>query len=513
MTVSTEPSVYCGADCRPLSAVRQRAARMAAGMHNCGIGPQDRVAVVMRNDIAQLEVTLAIGLLGAVPVAVNWHWTGDDLAHVLANSGAKLAVAHSDLLPGTRRQAPSGMKLAEAPLPAAVTAAYSITDPELTETAPVVEDWVQQYDPWPESSSQPPMSVIYTSGTTGLAKGVLRQPITPDHLPAITKTLADLLHLAPGRATLLPAPLYHSAPNVHMTFAAALGMDIHIMPRFDAEAFLRAIHDHKISSVQVVPTMFARLLQLPSRVRRAYDVSSLERVVHAAAPCPPETKRAMIDWLGPIIYEYYGGTEVGVLTICDSDDAISKPGTVGRPIADAHIVVLDDAGNEVAVGTDGIVYGRPFTGWPDFTYIDDAAKRRAVAVGDHVTLGDVGHLDADGYLYISDRINDMVVSGGVNIYPAEVESCLMSLDGVADVAVFGVPDEDLGEVLAAHVQLRDGARLTGDDIRAHVAARLARYKTPRIVAFVDSLPREDTGKLFKRRLREQYLQEPMEKAK
>lgn len=511
--MSTEPSVYCGTDRRPLSEVKQRAARLAAGLNGAGIGLGDRVAVVMRNDIAQLEVMLAIGLLGAVPVAVNWHWTGDDLAHVLANSRAKLAVAHSDLLPGVRREAPSGVKLVEASVPAVVAEAYSIGNSQLTETAPVVEDWVQQFDPWPEASSQPPMSVIYTSGTTGLPKGVLRQPITSDHLPLITGVLADLLHLVPGQATLLPAPLYHSAPNVHMMFAAALGMDIHIMARFDAEAFLRCVDDHKIGSVQVVPTMFARLLQLPPQVRRAYDVSSLERVVHAAAPCPPETKQAMIDWFGPIVYEYYGGTEIGVLSVCGPQEAISKPGTVGRAIADAGIRVLDNAGNEVPSGTDGVVYGKPFTGWPEFTYIDDDEKRRAMAIGDYVTLGDVGHLDEDGYLYISDRISDMVLSGGVNIYPAEVEACLMSLDGVVDVAVFGVPDEDLGEVLAAYVQQQDGAGLTGEDIGAHVAARLARYKMPRTVVFVDSLPREDTGKLFKRRLREWYLREPMETAK
>jgi long-chain acyl-CoA synthetase len=297
--------------------------------------------------------------------------------------------------------------------------------------------------------------------------------------------------------------MYHTAPNVYALSAAIRGMDMTIMSGFDAEEFLRIVADHRVTVVQMVPTMFVRLLALPEHVRSRYDLSSLRWVVHAAAPCPPDVKRAMIEWLGPIVAEYYGGTETGPVVYCTSEEWLTHPGTVGRPIEQAVVKVLDAEGGELPTGESGEIYMWLDT-WPDFTYAGDEEKRRSVERDGLVSCGDIGYLDADGYLYLNDRRSDMVISGGVNIYPAEIEACLQSLQGVRDCAVFGVPDDEFGEALAAHVEPHDGAQLTVADVRDHVRCRLAAYKTPRVVEFSHALPREDSGKIFKRRLREPY---------
>jgi long-chain acyl-CoA synthetase len=315
--------------------------------------------------------------------------------------------------------------------------------------------------------------------------------------------IAKLFQLGEGERTVIPAPLYHTAPNVYALASALLGMDMTIMERFDAEEFLRIVQDRRVTVVQMVPTMFVRLLALPAEVRASYDVSSLRWVVHAAAPCPPDVKRAMIEWFGPVVAEYYGGTETGPVTYCTSEEWLSHPGTVGRPLPEARIRILDEQGAELPPGESGEVYVW-LDVWPDFTYANDEEKRRSVERVGLVSCGDIGYLDEDGFLFLNDRRSDMVISGGVNIYPAEIEACLLSLDGVRDCAVFGVPDEEFGEALAAHVELDEGAALAEEDVRAHVRANLAGYKTPKVVVFEGSLPREDSGKIFKRRLREPY---------
>jgi long-chain acyl-CoA synthetase len=275
------------------------------------------------------------------------------------------------------------------------------------------------------------------------------------------------------------------------------------MPAFNPEEFLRIVERDRITVVQMVPTMFVRLLALPEQVRSRYDISSLRWIVHAAAPCPPEVKRAMIAWLGPIVAEYYGSTEVGIITFATSEEWLARPGTVGRALAQATVKVLDADGRELPAGESGEVFMR-LDVLSDFTYEGDADKRRAVERGGLVSCGDIGYLDADGYLFLNDRASDMVISGGVNIYPAEVEACLLTLPGVRDCAVFGIPDPDFGEALAAYVELHDGAGVSAEDVRDYVHARLAGYKTPRLVELVSTLPREDSGKIFKRRLREPY---------
>jgi long-chain acyl-CoA synthetase len=315
--------------------------------------------------------------------------------------------------------------------------------------------------------------------------------------------LAEIFKLAPEERTVIPAPMYHAAPNVYALAAAIRGMDMTIMTGFDAEEFLRIVAEHRVTVVQMVPTMFVRLLALPEQVRSRYDVSSLRWVVHAAAPCPPDVKRAMIEWLGPIVAEYYGGTETGPVVFCTSEQWLAHPGTVGRALERAVVKVLDADGTELPAGQSGEIY-MWLEVWPDFSYAGDEEKRRSVERDGLVSCGDIGYLDADGYLYLNDRRSDMVISGGVNIYPAEIEACLLAMPGVRDCAVFGIPDDEFGEALAAYVEPQDGALLSEESVREHVRSRLAAYKTPRLVEFRDSLPREDSGKIFKRRLRDPH---------
>jgi long-chain acyl-CoA synthetase len=505
----TAPAVRSGRRVRTLSEVKERAARLAAGLAELGVGHGDRYGVVMRNETAFIEASLAASLIGAVPVPANWHWHGADLQHLLRDSNPKAVLVHSDLLPAVRSQVPTGsVTIVEAEVPEEVCDAYGLNRTPLTGQYASLQAMIEQHDAVVAPNAEPVMGVIYTSGTTRLAKGILRNPVPTADMPRLLEAMRALLKLAPGGRTVITAPLYHAAPNNNALFAVALGMDVTIMPKFDPLEFLRIVQEHRIDTVQMVPTMFRRLLQLPRPVRDSYDVSSLRAIVHAAAPCPPEVKEAMIDWFGPIVYEYYGCSEAGPWAMCDSADALSHPGTVGKPFFGADVHILDAAGEQAPSGVAGLIYGKPFDGWPDFTYIGNDEKRREMERGGYLTAGDIGYVDADGFLYLTDRINDMVISGGVNIYPAEIEACLLQLDGVADVAVFGIPDEDFGEALAAHVQVLPGAQLAEDDIRAFVAANLAKYKVPRIVIFDDELPREDTGKLFKRKLKALYWPKP-----
>ncbi|ONM46251.1 AMP-binding protein [Nocardia donostiensis] len=501
--MTADPYVQCGDERRSLAEVKYRASQLATGLHNAGVGAGDRVVLYLRNETTFLELCLATAMIGAAPVPVNWHWSGDDLEHVLRDSKATVAVGHTDLMPALEARTPDEITLVEVEVPEAVRRWYGLDNAPTTGRSVNLSDWYR-LEPWTEPAPSAPMSVIYTSGTTGRAKGVLRDPIAPDLRATTLRNIADLYHLKPGETAIVPAPLYHSAPNVYATFAAALGMSLIIMPRFDAEEFLRLVDGHHANTAHLVPTMFRRLLRLPKSTRSSFDTDSLHSVVTAGAPCSPELKESMIEWLGAIVYEYYGGSEVGAWTACDSEEALKRPGTVGKPILDADIRILDDEKNPVPVGKDGVVYGKNFTGWPDFTYIGDPDKRRRMEVDGYLTLGDIGHQDEDGYLYLSDRLNDMVVSGGVNIYPAEIEACISRLSRVADVAVFGIPDPDMGEALACYVQPVPGAQLDENEIREHVSSHLARYKVPRKVVFVDELPREDTGKLFKRKLKQKY---------
>jgi long-chain acyl-CoA synthetase len=253
----------------------------------------------------------------------------------------------------------------------------------------------------------------------------------------------------------------------------------------------------------MVPTMFVRLLALPEEVRNRYDLSSLQFVVHAAAPCPAHVKRSMIDWFGPVIWEYYGCTESGAVVLCSSEEWLAHPGTVGKPLQGAVVKIYDDEDHELPAYASGEVFVR-MLGGPDFTYRNDPGKRAGAGKGELITCGDIGYLDEDGFLYLNDRRNDMVISGGVNIYPAEIEAALVGMTGVRDCAVFGIPDDEFGEALAAYVEPDGSVAVAADDVRAFVREHLAGYKVPKVVEIVDALPREDSGKIFKRRLKDPY---------
>ncbi|ACY99369.1 MULTISPECIES: AMP-binding protein [Thermomonospora] len=489
---------------RAYEELRARAARIATGLADLGVGSGDRVAVMLRNEPAFLEVTEAAQLLGALPVPVNWHWRGEELAHLFGDSGAKVVFAHTDLVPKVEEVLPEDVGLVEVRVPDEVTAAYGLPPNGVTRRHPTLEALIESNEPWREPAAQAPPSVIYTSGTTGRPKGVRRKPHSPEDTVKMAMGILEVFGLSPEMRTLVPAPLYHSAPNVHALLASRLGIDLTIMPKFDPEGLLRTIERNRIEHIQMVPTMFIRLLRLPEKVRKSYDLSSLKAVVHAAAPCPVDVKQAMIDWWGPILREYYGGTETGIITASDSQQWLAHPGTVGRAVWDCDVKILDSEGRELPAGQVGEVYLKPPSFWPDFTYIGDDAKRRGIERDGYLTVGDMGYLTEDGYLFLCDRAGDMVISGGVNIYPAEIEAHLLKLEGVQDAAVFGIPDAEMGEALAAHIVADPAAGLTAERVREHVRAGMAGYKVPKVVVFEQSLPREETGKLFKRKLRDPY---------
>jgi long-chain acyl-CoA synthetase len=512
MCPAEDIGVHCGERFSTYPELFGRALRAARGLHELGIGAGDRVALLLRNSIEFLESSIATVPLGASAVPINWHWRGDEIAYVLSDSGAKALIVHDDLYPAIAASVPAAVQCivvadeSGGSLPPARAHAGGADGDRAAGTpagALMWRDWLAANEPWQQPPESSPVSIIYTSGTTGRPKGVVREPAGEQQKERVQALISSLFKLEEGERTVIPAPMYHTAPNVYALAAATRGMDMTIMPKFDAEAFLQIVERHRVTTVQMVPTMFVRMLALPDEVRSRYDLSSLRCIVHAAAPCPPDVKRAMIEWLGPIVDEYYGGTETGPIVWCSSEEWLAHPGTVGRPLEGATVKILDAEDRELPAGESGEVYVR-HEAWPDFTYEHDEQKRRAIERDGLVSCGDVGYLDEDGFLYLNDRRADMVISGGVNIYPAEIEACLQSLAGVRDCAVFGIPDQEFGEVLAAHVEPEAGAELGADDVRDHVRTRLASYKTPRVVEFSDSLPREDTGKIFKRRLREPY---------
>ncbi len=494
-TMSTEPAIRCADTERGYPRLHERAGLIAGGLHELGVAPGDRVAVLLRNSVEFIDVTTGIGRAGASPVPVNWHWRGAELSYLLADSGSRAVFAHSEFVPVAASAAPPGVPVIEVTQPGTGRA-----DPG----RPELESWLAGQRPAAETGELPRAGVIYTSGTTGRPKGVVREPVDAERLLAMAAALLARFGLEAGGRTLIPAPMYHAAPNVVATIAAVLGMDITIMPAFDPEELLALVERHRITQIQLVPTMFIRLLRLPAAVRARYDLSSLAKVIHSAAPCPVNVKREMIGWLGPIVEEYYGGTETGPVVWCDSAQWLAHPGTVGAPVDDAQIRIVGPDGAALPPGQAGTVYVRPPGWWPAFSYLGDDAKRRAMELAGFVTVGDVGRVDTDGYLYLTGRASDMVISGGVNIYPAEIEAALADLPGVADSAVFGIPDAEFGEALAAHIVPEPGAALTEEEVRGFLRRTLAGYKVPKVVVFTAALPREETGKLFKRALRAPY---------
>ena len=496
------PWVEAGRRDRSADKIRSNAAQAASGFREFGIGEGDTIALLLRNDFPFFEASVAANLAGAYPVPINWHATQEEAEFIIRDCGAKVLVAHQDLLPSIMNGIPAGLPILVVPTPEEISAAYQIAEASLHEFAGQLwSDFVAACEPLETPSDAARSAVIYTSGTTGRPKGVKRLPMPATAGPVGAAAFG--FDLDGPINVLMNGPMYHSAPNVYGMGAFQIGANIVLQPRFDAEDMLALIQRHKITHMHIVPTMFVRLLKLPEIVRARYDVSSLKFVIHGAAPCPPHVKRAMIEWWGPVIYEYYGSTETGLATFHDSHEALRKPGTVGRTLPDAVVKIFDQYGHELGPDQEGEVYIRSGS-LPDFTYIGLDDKRAEVGRGDLVTVGDIGKMDSDGYLFLCDRKRDMIISGGVNIYPAEIEAAIVAMPGVRDCAVFGIPDEDFGESVCAYVEPFGGADITADLLRLHLEARLARYKLPKLTKFVSELPREDSGKIFKRKLREPY---------
>ncbi|MGO8914426.1 MAG: AMP-binding protein [Stellaceae bacterium] len=489
------------------AAVEERALRAVSALDRIGIAAGAAVALMLRNDIAALEAMLALRRGGCYAVPINWHFKAEEAGYILRDSGAQALIIHADLLPQIAGAIPAGVAVIAVEPGAALRAAFAL-DPAQCRAPPGLPEWesfIAGAAPHAGPPRPPVQHMAYSSGTTGRPKGIRRAPLAPEHVAASAEVMRLGLGVEPGLRTALAAPLYHSAPYVHGLNSLVQGALILVAPRFDAASLLADIERHRLTHLYLVPTMYVRLLQLPEAVRRRHDLSSIACVASTGSPCPPEIKRAMIEWWGPVITESYASSETSLITLATSADALARPGTAGKPLPGAEIRILDEDGREVPPGTVGTIYCRQ-TALPDFTYVNNDAARRAMDRDGLAALGDLGYVDRDGYLFVCDRRSDMVISGGVNIYPAEIEAVLLTLPGVADCAVFGIPDAEFGEALAAHIKPQPGASLDAEAVRGFVRARLASYKVPRIVEFAPSLPREDSGKIFKRRLREPYWQ-------
>ncbi len=487
----------------------QRARKAAQVVQDFGVEKGEGIALYLRNDIAYFEAVFGAGMLGIYPVPVNWHYTPDEAHYLLTDSAVKLLLIHADLYEPVKDAIPAGLPVVIVDIPDEIRESYGLSDVSVPADLPRWDALVDAAVPWAGEAAPAPSSIIYTSGTTGRPKGVKRAAFTEDQALAVNTMLGwsygytEVLAGQRDPATITTAvigPVYHSAPNAHSAFSIRVGANIVICPRFDAEGLLALIEKERITHLNMVPIMFNRLLRLPEDVKRKYDLSSLQYVTHAAAPCPPPVKRAMIEWWGPVINEYYGSTEMGNVTNITAEEWLAHPGSVGRVQPGVNLRVVDPEGNDVPPGTIGEVIGagRHGTG---FTYQNAPEKRASMEKYGLITPGDMGYFDADGFLYLCDRINDMIISGGANIYPAEIEAELHKLPGVADCAVFGIPDEEFGEAVHAVVQPMPGVTLDAAELRAGLRKVLTGYKVPRTLDFADALPREDSGKIFKRKLR------------
>jgi long-chain acyl-CoA synthetase len=473
----------------------RRSRQVSRLLSRLGVDTGDHVALLLANQPEYFEVAWGAQRRGTYWTPVNWHLTADEAGYIVRDCGARVLFASAetaDLAASIAADQPGLSVYVAGGEPGAGLASY-----EAASSAESAEPIASEIDG---------AVFFYSSGTTGRPKGIKPRHEFPPF--GSSGTLALLMSLVFGFTAesiyLCPAPLYHAAPNNFSLGTHRLGGTVVLMDRFDPAVCLRAIEKHQVSHVQFVPTHFVRMLRLPAEERLGIDVSSLRTVVHAAAPCPADVKRQMIDWLGPCLVEYYAGSEANGITVIDSADWLAHPGSVGRALG-APVHIVGDDGAELAAGQDGLIY---FEG-QSFEYHNDAAKT-ASALDDRgwSTLGDVGHLDDEGFLYLSDRRTDLIISGGVNIYPAEIEAALISHPAVDDVAVIGVPDPEMGQQVLAIVQpagSETGSPALAAELIGHCRARLAAFKCPRSVEFVAELPRLPTGKLLRRQLRAERL--------
>ena len=463
-----------------------------------GLKRGDHIAVFMENQPRLLEIEGAAERVGLYFTLINTYLTPDEVAYIVTNSRSRLLFSSTTRRPVAEAAAAQCPQLERLLMtgPGELPAGWESYEAAVADCPA---------DPVPDESLGAAM--LYSSGTTGQPKGILRElpEIAPSDPLPVMQFVSAMFGFRPGMTYLNPAPLYHSAPAASVSASLRLGATTVVMEHFDAEQWLALVERYRVTNCQMVPVMFSRLLRLPEQVRARYDTSSLECIVHAAAPCPEHVKRGMIDWFGPVITEYYGATEANGFTFCDSAQWLAHPGTVGRPIL-GELLILDEDGIQCPTGTDGTIW---FRGATAFSYFQEPGKTAESRTPDGSTsnVGDVGHVDAEGYLYLTDRKTYMIISGGVNIYPQETENLLSAHPAVLDVAVIGVPNKDLGEEVKAIVQLADPAAASPElaqELISFCRDRIAHFKCPRSVDFVTELPRTPTGKLYKRLLRDKY---------
>jgi long-chain acyl-CoA synthetase len=477
-----------------------RVNQLTHGLRELGLRPGDGIAGLLPNGCAALEVYLAALQAGWYYTPVNWHFTAPEIGYIVRDCEAKAFFVDE------RFGAAGAAAAAEAGVPAAGRFAFGDV-PGFTPVQKLRAGQPVTLPPERTAGS----SMHYTSGTTGRPKGVRRE--LPGLEPEIAMEIATALPqffgvtVGPPNVHLVTSPNYHTAVTVFGGAAIAMGHTLVYMDSWDAEQALELVQRYRVTNTHMVPTHFKRMLALPESTRRGYDLSSMKWLIHAAAPCPVSLKRAMLDWWGPCVYEYYAATEGGG-TIATPQDWLAHPGTVGTPWPVSEVMVTDDDGNECPSGVPGTVYMRMSTS--EFSYKGDPAKTAANRLRGFFTVGDIGYLDGEGFLFLCDRKADVIISGGANIYPAEVEGEIIGHSRVADVAVFGIPDDEWGERVMAVVQPADGEEPTPElagAILASLEGRLARMKWPTVIDFIAEMPRDPSGKLLKRRLRDPYWQD------
>jgi long-chain acyl-CoA synthetase len=469
----------------PRETFEVQAAKGANALTALGAGADVPVAIIMRNDLAQLEIMRAAALAGTVLVALNWHGAADEVTAICEDSKARFVIIHRDLIEPLRPALKGRTVIAVTP-GAALCAAYGI-DAQAAATDPDTPEWnslIERRTPLAQREMMRPL-MRYTSGSTGTPKGVVRTGSGPrvDFEAVLSRVGAEMMQLKSGSRFFTAAPIYHSAPST-LTSAAIVtqGVSTFIAAKFDPEAFLATIETQRITHIYLVPTMMSRMLKLPAEVRARYDLSSIEYCVSTGSPWPHDLKVAMIEWWGPVFWESYGATEIGFMTMVSSQEALAKPGTAGRMQMGGTVLILGTKGNILPAGEVGEIHAQ-MEAFGGFDYSNDAESRRAAEKHGHISVGDLGWLDEEGFLFITDRKKDMIISGGANIFPAEIEAVLMRAPFVRDVAVFGAPHPEFGEQIVAAIE--PAQEWTPD--KGEVQAFL-----------------EDSGKIFKQRLRAPY---------
>lgn len=498
------PAIVSPHGTRTFAELNANANRLVRALRARGLRAGDAMSLVCANRPQFAEVLLAATRMGVRLTPVNWHLTGDEIAYILRDSSSRAVVADARF---------------------AGAVADAVADLPEVEIRLAVAGDIEGFEAYDAAVAEQPgediddpvlgRTMLYTSGTTGRPKGVDRPPPTTPGggrgRAAASPLLAAMYAAGPydpsSDAHLATGPLYHAAPLAFsLTVPLSQGVTVVMMDDWDAEETLRLIDRHGITHTHMVPTMFHRMLSLPAEVRERYDVSSLKFVLHGAAPCPVDVKHDLIAWFGPVVCEYYAATE-GTATFITAQEWLDKPGSVGRPADEDQVIVLDEEGERLPAGEVGTVYLRAPEG-ARFRYHGDEEKTASSYLGDHFTLGDLGYLDGDGYLFLTGRSSELIISGGVNIYPAEVDEVLLAHPAVGDVGTIGIPDEEWGEQVVAVVELRDGHRPDdglAEELRDYCRQRLATYKCPRRVVFAPALPRSYTGKLYRRRLRDEQI--------